>query len=182
METMLETPRLRLRELEEGDLPALRRILQDPVAMRAYEGAFGEEEVLAWLRNQQRRYREEDGHGLWAVLLKENEKMIGQCGLTYQSWGEWRVLEVGYLFERAFWHRGYATEAAAACRDYAFERLGEEEVFSIIRDSNSASQRVAQRNGMTVRGCFVKHYRGVDMPHLVFSIRREEWEKARVCP
>ena len=111
MQTMLETERLRLRELEEGDLPALRRILQDPVTMRAYEGAFDEAGVLDWLRNQQRRYREE-GRGLWAVLLKDGGEMIGQCGLTYQSWGERRVLEVGYLFERAFWHRGYATEAA----------------------------------------------------------------------
>ena len=58
MQTMLETERLRLRELEEGDLPALRRILQDPVTMRAYEGAFDEAGVLDWLRNQQRRYRE----------------------------------------------------------------------------------------------------------------------------
>lgn len=173
MQTMLETERLRLRELEEGDLPALRRILRDPVTMRAYEGAFDEAEVLDWLRNQQRRYREE-GRGLWAVLLKDGGEMIGQCGLTYQSWGERRVLEVGYLFERAFWHRGYATEAARACRDYAFDRLGAQEVFSIIRDSNFASQAVARRNGMTLRGDFVKHYRGVDMPHLVFSIRREE--------
>ena len=151
MQTMLETERLRLRELEEGDLPALRRILRDPVTMRAYEGAFDEAEVLDWLRNQQRRYREE-GRGLWAVLLKDGGEMIGQCGLTYQSWGERRVLEVGYLFERAFWHRGYATEAARACRDYAFDRLGAQEVFSIIRDSNFASQAVARRNGMTLRG------------------------------
>ena len=86
MQTMLETERLRLRELEEGDLPALRRILQDPVTMRAYEGAFDEAGVLDWLRNQQRRYREE-GRGLWAVLLKDGGEMIGQCGLTYQSWG-----------------------------------------------------------------------------------------------
>ena len=153
MQTMLETERLRLRELEEGDLPALRRILQDPVTMRAYEGAFDEAGVLDWLRNQQRRYREE-GRGLWAVLLKDGGEMIGQCGLTYQSWGERRVLEVGYLFERAFWHRGYATEAARACRDYAFDRLGAQEVFSIIRDSNFASQAVARRNGMTLRGGF----------------------------
>ena len=47
-------------------------------------------------------------------------------------------------------------------------------MFSIIRDSNFASQAVARRNGRTLRGDFVKHYRGVDMPHLVFSIRREE--------
>ena len=101
--------------------------------------------------------------------------MVGQCGLTWQDCGyPAPVLEVGYLLERAAWHRGYATEAARACRDYAFDRLGAGEVFSIIRDSNLPSQRVARRNGMEVRGMFVKHYYGVEMSHLIFSVRRED--------
>lgn len=59
-----------------------------------------------------------------------------------------------------------------ACRAYAFERLGFNEVFSIIRDTNTASQRVAQRIGMTPRFTLIKHYYGIDMPHIVFSIRK----------
>lgn len=174
---IVQTKRLRLRQMTEEDLPALAKILQDPIAMAAYEHAFCDEEVLQWLQNQRRRYREEQGHGLWAVVLRESGEMIGQCGLTWQDWEGRRVLEVGYLFQRAYWHHGYATEAAAACRDYAFEQLDTQEVFSIIRDNNYPSQRVAQRNGMTRRGSFNKHYYGVDMPHLVFSITREEWAK-----
>ena len=59
--------------------------------------------------------------------------------------------------------------------EYAFDVLGAEEVFSIIRDTNEASQRVARYNGMTVRGGrLVKHYYGMDMPHLIFSVRRSE--------
>ena len=168
---ILETRRLLLREMDEGDLPGLRRILQDPEAMYAYEHAFSEEEVQNWLANQRRRYRE-DGFGLWAAVLKETGEMIGQCGVTLQGWEGSLVPEVGYLFQRDCWHRGYATEAAAACRDYAFCVLGFPEVFSIIRDTNLPSQRVARRGGMEVRGSFVKHYHGVDMPHLVFSVRR----------
>ena len=76
--------------------------------------------------------------------------------------------------QRAAWHKGYATEAARACRDYAFQVLGFREVYSIIRDSNLASQAVARRNGMAVRGSMVKHYYGLDMPHLIFSVRRDE--------
>lgn len=176
MAIILETERLQLREMKEGDFSDLCRILQDPETMWAYEGAFSDEEVWAWLHNQLRRYREEDGHGLWAVILKESGEMIGQCGLTYQEWGERRVLEVGYLFQRDCWHQGYATEAAGACRDYAFDQLGKREVFSIIREGNRASRAVAERNGMTRRGGLVKHYRRVDMPHDVFSIRRSEWD------
>ena len=67
------------------------------------------------------------------------------------------MIEVGYLFEWAFWHNGYATEAARACRDLAFDKFGADEVFAIVRDSNFASQAVARRCGMTARGTIVKH-------------------------
>lgn len=105
--------------------------------MTAYEHAFDDAEVQQWLENQLRRYRE-DGFGLWAVLLKDTEQMIGQCGITWQECNGRRVLEVGYLFEKAYWHQGYATEAAIACKEYAFEVLQADEVFSIIRDNNFA--------------------------------------------
>lgn len=173
-ERILETGRLLLREMTGGDFPALCRMLRDPEVMYAYEHAFSEEEARDWLRRQRDRYAR-DGIGLWAVVEKCSGEMVGQCGLTWQDCGyPAPVLEVGYLLERAAWHRGYATEAARACRDYAFDRLGAGEVFSIIRDSNLPSQRVARRNGMEVRGMFVKHYYGVEMPHLIFSVRRED--------
>ena len=98
--------------------------------------------------------------------------MIGQCGLTMQPWKDGEVLEIGYLFNRAFWHKGYATEAAKACKRYAFEVLKAEEVCSIIRDTNISSQKVALRNGMTKKDSLVKHYKGVDMPHYRFAVYR----------
>ena len=84
------------------------------------------------------------------------------------------VLEIGYLFQRDRWHRGYATEAARACKAYAFDTLGAAEVSSIIRDTNLPSQRVALRNGMTPRDTMVKHYRGVEMPHTRYAVSRTE--------
>ena len=104
--------------------------------------------------------------------MKETGRVIGQCGLTMQPWKEESVLEIGYLFRRDAWHRGYATEAARACREYAFSVLGAREVCSIIRDTNLASQNVARRNGMPPRDTWVKHFRGVDMPHIRFAITR----------
>ena len=109
------------------------------------------------------------------MICKETGELIGQCGLTWQDWNGRQVLEVGYLFRRDAWGRGYATEAAVACRNYAFETLNAPEVFSIIRDSNLPSRRVAERNGMAAVGRQVKHYYGMDMPHLVYRIGREEW-------
>lgn len=166
---ILETERLSLRELTQDDYPALCRILQDERVMYAYEGAFSDAEVQEWLDRQLARY-EKWGFGLWAAVLKETGEVIGQCGLTMQLWKEREVLEIGYLFRRDCWHRGYATEAARACKAYAFEKLEAEEVCSIIRDINEASKRVAIRNGMVKTDVWTKHYRGVDMPHFRYVI------------
>lgn len=82
-----------------------------------------------------------------------------------QPWKDKEVLEIGYLFNRAYWHKGYATEAVKVCKKYAFEILQADEVCSIIRDTNTASQNVAIRNGMKIADSWVKQYRGVDMLH-----------------
>lgn len=171
---ILETERLYLRKLTQSDYNSLCKILQDEETMYAYGGAFDDGMVRDWLDRQLARY-DEYGFGPWAVVLKETGEMIGQCGLSMQPWHDREMLEIGYLFQRKYWHNGYATEAAKACKEYAFSTLGAEEVCSIIRDTNTASQRVALRNGMTKSDeIFVKHYRGVDMPHYLYVVKRIE--------
>ena len=166
---ILETERLYLREMNQSDFESLCKILQDEDTMYAYEGAFNVDEVQEWLDRQIFRYQEWN-FGLWAVILKETNQMIGQCGLTMQPWKDENVLEIGYLFERTYWHKGYAIEAAKACKKYAFEILKADEVCSIIRDTNIASQKVAIRNSMTIKDVWTKHYRGVDMPHYRYVV------------
>ncbi|MEA4860444.1 hypothetical protein SDC9_106597 [bioreactor metagenome] len=175
MKIILETERLLLREMTQQDYPMLSAILQDAQTMYAYEGPFSDEETQAWLERNLKRYKE-DGFGLWAVALKETGIMIGQAGLTWQTIGDAKVLEVGYLFNRTYWGKGYATEAAIACKEYAFTKHHAQEVYSIIRDTNIASMNVAIRSGMLVRNRFVKHYRGADMLHLVFSAKRDDMQ------
>lgn len=156
------------------DLPALRDILQDPAAMVAYEGAFDEPMVQDWFERQRMRYAE--GLGLHAVVDRATGEMAGQCGLTMQRVGDEEVLEVGYLFRRAFWHRGLATEAASAWVAEGFASRGADAVHAHVRDINLASMNVAIRLGMTVRTRFVKHYRGVVMPHYDFAVARADEE------
>ena len=167
----IETPRLRLRAMTDRDLPALRAIMQDERTMTAYGGAFDEPMTQDWLRRVLETYRS-DGFGLCAVEMLGSNRMIGQCGLTRQHILGEDVIEVGYLFTRSHWHQGYAVEAAQACRDYGFEQLGAERIWAQVRDTNVASMNVAIRLGMTVRGRFQKHYRGVTMPHLAFAVDR----------
>lgn len=146
--------------------------MQDEETMYAYNGAFSDDETQQWLDKQIARYKKY-GFGLWAVILKETDEMIGQCGLSMQLWNGEEVLEIGYLFQKDYWHKEYAIEAAKACKDYAFQKLKANEVCSIIRDTNKPSQNVALRNGMTIKDTWTKHYRGIDMPHYLYSISQK---------
>ena len=78
---ILETERLYLREMTQVDFPLLCKHLQDPEVMYAYEHAYSDAEVQEGIDKQLQRYKN-DGFGVWAVILKENEILIGQCGLT----------------------------------------------------------------------------------------------------
>ena len=82
-----------------------------------------------------------------------------------------RVPEIGYLLAHDYWHKGYATEAAIACREYGLDTLKFDALYSIVRDTNLASRKVALRNGMHPVDTIVRHYRGVEMPHIVFCTK-----------
>jgi len=170
---ILETERLILREMTLNDLPATREIVCDEQTMYAWNEALSEDANLTELKKQTRGYRE-DGFGRWAVVLKETGKVIGICGLQWCDTDQDKVLEIGYFFNRAYWHNGYATEAVVACKHYAFNVLKVDEVFSLVSDTNIASMNVAIRNGMIVRRRYMKHYKGEDIPHYVFSVRKNE--------
>lgn len=153
-EMILKTKRLLLRELKQDDFDDICKLLQDPIVMYAYEGAFSKKEVQEWLDKQLRRYQN-DGFGLWGMIEKGSGELIGQFG---------------YLLRAEYWHKGYATEAAIACKEYAFNILNFDKVYSIIRDTNIPSQKVALRNDMREIANFIKHYRNIDMLHLVFCV------------
>lgn len=173
---ILTTDRLILRPLSADDFAALCQTLQDEKAMYAYGHAFSDEEVQAWLMRQIARGAR-PGFGLRAVIRRADGAFLGQCGITVQQWKKLSVPEIGYLIARRYWHNGYATEAAAACRDEAFGALGCGEVYAIIRDSNLASRRVAERIGMSLVGETIKYYHGVFMPHLVYRVCSMEKEQ-----
>lgn len=170
---VLETARLTLRELGPGDLPGLAEMLQDPQVMAAYEHDFTDGEVRAWLDRQRARYAR-DGHGLWAVCRREDGEMVGQAGLTWQPWRGAQVLEIGYLLQRRHWHRGYAREAAAGCRDYAFAQLGAPAVHAVIKADNRASQRVAAAIGLRREDASLTRYFSGERLHYLYVLRRPE--------
>lgn len=147
------TARLRFREMTEADLDVLAALLGDPAVMRFYPARRTRAEAAAWIAGNRRRY-EQDGHGLWIVETHDDggPGFVGDCGLTWQEVEGEPRLEVGYHVRPDLWGRGYATEAAAACRDHARDVLGHHELVAIIHPENTPSRRVAERIGMQVVG------------------------------
>jgi ribosomal-protein-alanine N-acetyltransferase len=144
---ILETERLLLREFAPEDADALMCVLSDAETMRYYPATLDRAGVVEWIARNRRRY-EEAGHGLWAMVLKSSGELIGDCGLTRQTVDGVEEFELGYHVRRDLWGRGYAPEAAQACRDYGFERLGAERIISLVRVGNLPSRRVAEKVGM----------------------------------
>lgn len=167
---VIETPRLVLREMTMADVDRLAEVLCDRENMIHYPNRFERPEVEAWIARRMQQYSTW-GHSLWALDLKAEDRMIGDCGLTIQSVDGNGELEVGYHLARAYQGRGYATEAARACIDYAFTKLGAARVISLIRAENMPSRRVAERNGLSIEK--VADHAG--SPHIVYGVSRAEW-------
>lgn len=170
-DVVIETERLLLRRMRLDDVDALFQVWGDPHAMRFYPRTHTRDEVVELINRQQPRYTRE-GHGLYTVVLKVTGEIAGDCGPTVQEIDGVPEIEVGYHFLPRYWGNGYATEAARAARDWAFNNLPCARVISLIRPANVPSQRVAQRNGMSV----TKRVIWCDLEHDVWAIPRAQWQ------
>ena len=166
-EVRLETERLRLRPYTANDVDDLFQILGDPETMTYYPEPYSRERTLGWIEDNMRRY-DVDGFGLWAMELKETGSFVGDCGPAVREVEGQREVEIGWHLNRALWNRGFATEAATACRDHCFDALGLNRVISLVRPENLPSRRVAEKIGMEIERDVDWHgYR-----HLVYAARR----------
>jgi RimJ/RimL family protein N-acetyltransferase len=118
------------------------------------------------------RHYARHGFGLWAMELKLSGLLLGDCGLTYQEVEGRPRLELGYHVLHAQRRKGFATEAAIACRNYAFDQLCAPDLCSIVDPQNDASRVVAGRVHASCR-TFLKG----DQPMLLYSSTREEYER-----
>jgi len=165
---ILETTRLRLRQFSPADVDAMELVLGNPEAMKFYPAPFSREDVADWIDRNMGRY-EREGFALWAMLLKSSGELIGDCGCVLQEVEGAREIEVAYHVRRDLWNQGYATEAARACMDYAFECLGTHKVISMIRPENVNSRRVAEKNGLAVEKVVFWH----EYDHCIYVKHRE---------
>ena len=167
----LETDRLTLRMLRESDLDDYAEMCADPEVMRYIGDGQPLARPMAW-RNLAMMVGHWSlrGYGLWAAEERSSGILAGRIGFWNPA--GWPGFELGWMLRRSFWGRGFATEGAQTALQFAFTRLGQPDVLSLIHPENAASIRVAQRLGERLLG----PTEVMGKPALVYRITREEWE------
>lgn len=176
----LHTARLVLRNWRDLDREPFVRMSEDPEAMRFFPVRMTPERSNEFIDNA-RVHIAEHGWGFWAVELRETGELIGFTGLRGDTGLPVPAgLEAGWRLAREHWRRGYASEAAAACLEFAFDRLGEQRVVAVTSLPNLPSQGVMRKIGMR---CLPEYE--FDHPHVlaghvlqrhcVYSIERDDW-------
>jgi RimJ/RimL family protein N-acetyltransferase len=144
-----------LRRWADNDLEQFALMNQDPEVMRHFPRLYTAEESAAMVARTEACF-DRHGYGLFALELKATGEFIGYTGFAKPGFESWFTpcTEIGWRLKKEAWGQGYATEAAGACLDYGFQQLGMEKVFSWTALSNTPSERVMQRIGMTRLGEF----------------------------
>lgn len=145
---MIETERLLLRRMVAEDTDALLELFTDPRVMASFDDRLFDRPMMErWVRRNL-EHQDEHGYGLFSIVTRDTGILIGDCGLEHLTIDGRPEVELGYDLRSDFWRRGLATEAAIAVRDFAFKQLRLPRLVSLIRPSNHASRRVAEKVGM----------------------------------
>ena len=142
----LETDRLVLRAIADGDLDGFAAMYADAEVVRHLGDGRPLTRAATWrtlaLFAGHWALR---GYGQWALVEKATGRLVGRAGLWNPE--GWPGLEVGWLLDRRSWGRGFATEAARTALAWAFDVVGADRVISVISPANVRSIRVAERIG-----------------------------------
>jgi [ribosomal protein S5]-alanine N-acetyltransferase len=167
MKTVLETDRLLLREMSHDDLDVIAATLADPDVMRFWPRPYTREEAVRWIERWVREYAEH-GCGYWLMIERGTGQPVGQAGVVMLTIDGEQAPSLGYIVDKPFWNRGYATEAASACLEWALARWPV--AITPVRPENVPSLRVAEKLGMDeVRRTI---YGSGGFEHILFSARR----------
>jgi ribosomal-protein-alanine N-acetyltransferase len=168
-----ETDRLRFRLLTRDDYDTWIELFKDNsvvVFLGMADLSSSQEQCDKWFTLCEDRYKNDLG-GMNVLIDKSTDKLVGQCGLLVQDVDGTNELEIGYSILPKYWNKGYATEAAKKCRDFAFTNSFTDSLISIIHVDNIKSEKVALKNGMTKTKQTV--FKG--MPVNIYRIYKKDW-------
>ncbi len=173
---LLETQRIRLRELADRDLEGILRIYGDPVATRqlSFEPRT-REQVATFLANSARQAREEPRvEYALAVALIGSDEAIGSARLAV---GEHRSGQFGIALRADRWGQGLGLEAVQLLLDLGFRQLGLHRIWGARAPHNTVSERLMSKLGMVEEGRIRDHVfvRGAWRDSIVHSILEHEW-------
>jgi RimJ/RimL family protein N-acetyltransferase len=147
----LESKRLLTRKLTINDVDVWVKFFEDKDAVEFLPNIgfpTTKDRAKHWIEKQLSRYSE-NRYGLQALIHKDTNEFIGQCGLLMQEVDGEQKVEVGYHIFKKYWGQGYAPEAAKLFIDYGFNTNQADSIISIINIGNTRSQKVALKNGLT---------------------------------
>ncbi len=168
----LETSRLYLRPPVAEDFSGFCEFHRDPITMKHLGGVVADSVTWRIMRTVAGAWAL-DGFFLFSVLNKETHEWMGRVGPLYPH--DWPGQEIGWGLISRFTGKGYAFEAATACMDYAFDRLGWQQVVHSIAPENTESQALAKRLGSSKLGPgqLPDPYR--DQPIELWGQTRQQW-------
>ena len=164
---LLQTPRLTVRWLREGDAPFALDLLTEPAWLRHIgdRGVRTVDDARHYLHTGPLASYAAFGHGLYHVALRETEEPVGICGILRRDGLDHP--DLGYALLEAHHGHGYATEAARATLAHARRDLAMSTVLAITTEANAASQRVLEKIGMRREGTVL--LAGDDAPSLLYT-------------
>lgn len=144
----IKTKRTVLRRFQMGDLDDMAKVLGHPDVMQfSLKGPYSKKESEEFINRCLEQYANK-GVGLYAVVYNENQRVIGYCGYSFQMIDEVEEIEIGYRLHPEYWNIGLATEVSKSIQDNGLDKLGFDRMISIIESKNTASIKVAIKNGM----------------------------------
>jgi len=177
---VLETARLVLRKVDEGDAEIQDRLLNTPAVMRHLGGVKERHEIEAKHAKTMASFARE-GFGFMMMIEKATGDMVGHCGLKrvdHPLAPNPADMEIGWLIREDRWRRGYAMEAAQAARDLAFASHDAPLLVALTSRANTGSWRIMEKLGMRRRADLDftdPSFAPEDNLTIQYSISRDEW-------
>lgn len=166
MNFLILTERLILRTWETKDVEQCIEMNQDADVMKYFPAILTKEQTIQFYDRVQKHFLE-NGFGLYVVENKQTKAFMGYTGFMIANFEAsfTPCVEIGWRFKKQYWGNGYATEAANACIQYGFSKLGFDKIYSFTATPNIKSENVMKRIGMVKTGTF--NHPKIDKDHIL---------------